>query len=267
MASASGYFDGTKNKDWFCRIEWSYTQAAVTHIYLTLKVYCGANSSYNNNPNSAYYSLQTSSKIYQTYDFPNSGWYTIASTDFTVGSAKTSQTVMGNFCTGQNTTYTPYAIGVSGTIEFPAIDTSKLYISKDLPELLVSDVSTHYDTLTVKAAGMTSGSTYLFTWYSKLRSESKFTLYRQESNTTGEDSSNGPVTDGKQVYCVVTSGGQSATTTTTVFRGGITAAIMNRKPVPVIYLPKIYNSAEWKTSIPQIKTDSKFINAFPKITQ
>lgn len=262
MATGSSYFDGASSKGWYCRLYYSYTQTTTTNIVLTLDVYCGANSSYNNNPNSAYYTIQ-GTKTYKTYSFSSSGWYTIGSKTISVAASQTSVNVSANFCTGQSTTYTPNLISVSGTITFPSIDTSKLYISRDLPDFIAQDSPTN-TSISVKAAGMTSGSTYTCKWYQKTASATSYSVLSTVSNSTGSFNRNITPADGKSFYCEITSGNQSVTSNILTFRCGLSAATIIRNPVPIIYIPKVYK-AGWKNSIPKIKINSQIKTAFAKI--
>lgn len=262
MATGSSYFDGSSSKGWYCRLHYSYTQTTTTNIVLTLDVYCGANSSYNNNPNSAYYTI-AGTKTYKTYDFPNSGWYTVGSKTFSLAGDQTSISVSADFCTGQSTTYTPNLISVSGTITFPAIDTNNLYISSDLPDFIVQDSPT-YTLMTVKAAGMASGSIYACKWYQKAASDTSYSILSTANNSTGSFFRYCTPSDGQSFYCEITSGDQSVTSNIVTFRCGLLAATIRRNPVPVIYMPKIYK-AGWKNSIPKIGTNVQIKTAFTKI--
>ena len=256
--ATTGYFDGPKSsKNWYARLEYSYTQTtSATNITLTLKVYDATGYSRNEMPNEAYYIIQ-GSKTYQTYKFESSGWYTIASKTVSVtDTSATSLAVSATWCSENETTYTPYSLSVSGTITFPQITppappdppaptVNTIYV-KSIPDFIAGYDGDSF-ILTCNPSG---GTGYTYKWYKGT------TNIATSQNLTGT-LSNGTY-DNTSVYCVVTdSTGGTATTNKCEFRVGTSASqtqVSTKQIEPVrIYdgskflygIPLIYNSG-WK---------------------
>lgn len=215
--ATSGYFDGsTTSYGWYARLEYSYTQTTTTNITLTLKVYAGTKPSYNNNSNAAYYIL-AGNKVYQTYSFTAIQWYKIASTTVSVGPNVTSYDASATWCSAVNSTYTPYSLTVSGTIEFPKINV--LSVSGPLDQTVEEGETA---TFNVIASG---GSSYTYQWY--------FGGSAVSNNNTNAYNRIASLTDnGKKIYCVVTSGDNTATSRTATLT-------VTKKEYPNLYVTLI----------------------------
>ena len=217
--ATSGYFDGsTTSYGWYARLEYSYTQTTTTNITLTLKVYAGTKPSYNNNSNAAYYIL-AGNKVYQTYSFTAIQWYKIASTTVSVGPNVTSYDASATWCSAVNSTYTPYSLTVSGTIEFPKINV--LSVSGPLDQTVEEGETA---TFNVIASG---GSSYTYQWY--------FGGSAVSNNNNSTYSKVASLSDnGKQVYCKVTSGSNSVTSSSATL-------YVKKKDVPELHITSIPN--------------------------
>lgn len=250
------YFDGPKSsKNWYARLEYSYSQSAsATTITLTLKVYDATGYSYNGDTNSAYYVIQ-GQKVYKTYNFSSTGWYTIGSRTIKVTDTHaTSLNVSAMWCSNNETTYTPYSLSVSGTITFPQIAPPSPSVNiisvKPIPEFIAGYDGDKF-TLTCNPSG---GTGYTYKWYKGA------TSIGTSKSLTGTLSNN--TYDNTYVYCVVTdSTGGTATTNKCEFRVGTSASqtqvstkhtepakIYNGSGNRFLYaIPFIYNSG-WKYS-------------------
>ena len=247
--ATTGYFDGPKSsKNWYARLEYSYTQTtSATNITLTLKVYDATGSSHNNYPNEAYYIIQ-GSKTYQTYEFNSVGWYTIASKTVSVtDTSATSLAVSATWCSENESTWTPYSLSVSGTITFPQITpptppTPGVNVISVQP---IPDFIAGYDEDIFMITCSPSGGTgYTYKWYQGA------TIIATSQNLTGTLLHN--TDDNTYVYCVVTdSTGGTATTNKCEFRVGTSASqiqVSTKQIQPV----RIYNGSKFLYGIPLI---------------
>ena len=231
------YFDGPKSsKNWYARLEYSYSQSAsATTINLTLKVYDATGYSYNGDTNSAYYVIQ-GQKVYKTYNFSSTGWYTIGSRTIKVTDTyATSLNVSAMWCSNNETTYTPYSLSVSGTITFPQIAPPSPSVNiisvKPIPEFIAGYDGDKF-TLTCNPSG---GTGYTYKWYKGA------TSIGTSKSLTGILSNN--TYDNTYIYCVVTdSTGGKATTNKCEFRVGTSASqtqVSTKHTEPA----KIYNGS------------------------
>lgn len=250
------YFDGPKSsKNWYARLEYSYSQSAsATTINLTLKVYDATGYSYNGDTNSAYYVIQ-GQKVYKTYNFSSTGWYTIGSKTVKVtNTSATSLNVSAMWCSDNETTYTPYSLSVSGTITFPQIAPPSPSVNiisvKSIPEFIAGYDGDKF-TLTCNPSG---GTGYTYKWYKGT------TNIGTSKSLTGTLSHSDY--DNTYAYCVVTdSTGGKATTNKCEFRVGTSASqtqVSTKHTKPAKFyngsgnrflyaIPFIYNSG-WKYS-------------------
>lgn len=244
--ATTGYFDGPKSsKNWYARLEYSYTQTtSATNITLTLKVYDATGSSHNNWPNSAYYIIQ-GSKTYQTYEFNSVGWYTIASKTVSVTDiSATSLAVSATWCSDNETTWTPYSLSVSGTITFPQITPPSPTVNtisvQPIPEFLAGYDGDSF-MLTCNPSG---GTGYTYKWYQGA------TSIATSQNIIGTLFHN--TDDNTYVYCVVTdSTGGTATTNRCQLRVG-TSASQTQVSTKQIEPVRIYNGSKFLYGIPLI---------------
>lgn len=245
--ATTGYFDGPKSsKNWYARLEYSYTQTtSATNITLTLKVYDATGSSHNNMPNEAYYIIQ-GSKTYQTYEFNSIGWYTIASKTISVtDTSATSLAVSATWCSENETTWTPYSLSVSGTITFPQITPPTPPEPPEPPEPPTPTVNTisvqpipdfiagyNGDSFMI-TCNPSGGTGYTYKWYQGA------TNIATSQNITGTLHHN--TDDNTYVYCVVTdSTGGTATTNKCEFRVG-TSESQTQVSTKQIEPVRIYN--------------------------
>ena len=247
--ATTGYFDGPKSsKNWYARLEYSYTQTtSATNITLTLKVYDATGESKNNYPNEAYYIIQ-GSKTYQTYEFDSIGWYTIASKTVSVtDTSATSLAVSATWCSENETTWTPYSLSVSGIITFPQITpptpptpgVNTIYV-QPIPDFIAGYDGDRF-TLTCNPSG---GTGYTYKWYQGA------TIIATSKNLTGTLLHN--TDDNTYVYCVVTdSTGGTATTNKCEFRVG-TSASQTQVSTKQIEPVRIYNGSKFLYGIPLI---------------
>ena len=253
--ATTGYFDGPKSsKNWYARLEYSYTQTtSATNITLTLKVYDATGSSHNNYPNESYYIIQ-GSKTYQTYEFNSIGWYTIASKTVSVtDTSATSLAVSATWCSENETTWTPYSLSVSGTITFPQITPPTPPEPPEPPTPSVNTISVQpipdfiagYDEDIFMITCSPSGGTgYTYKWYQGA------TIIATSQNLTGTLLHN--TDDNTYVYCVVTdSTGGTATTNKCEFRVG-TSASQTQVSTKQIQPVRIYNGNKFLYGIPLI---------------
>ena len=231
------YFDGPKSsKNWYARLEYSYSQSAsATTINLTLKVYDATGYSYNGDTNSAYYVIQ-GQKVYKTYNFSSTGWYTIGSRTIKVTDTyATSLNVSAMWCSNNETTYTPYSLSVSGTITFPQIAPPSPSVNiisvQHIPEFIAGYDGNKF-TLTCNPSG---GTGYTYKWYKGT------TVVGTSKSLTGTLSHSDY--DNTYAYCVVTdSTGGKATTNKCEFRVGTSASqtqVSTKHTEPA----KIYNGS------------------------
>lgn len=231
------YFDGPKSsKNWYARLEYSYSQSASgTTITLTLKVYDATGNSHNGDRNSAYYVIQ-GQKVYKTYSFSSSGWYTIGSRTIKVTDTyATSLNVSAMWCSDNETTYTPYSLSVSGTITFPQIAPPSPSVNiisvQHIPEFIAGYDGDKF-TLTCNPSG---GTGYTYKWY-------KGTTVVGTSKSFTGTLSHGEY-DNTYAYCVVSdSTGGKATTNKCEFRVGTSASqtqVSTKHTEPA----KIYNGS------------------------
>lgn len=246
------YFDGPKSsKNWYARLEYSYSQSAsATTITLTLKVYDATGYSYNGETNSAYYVIQ-GEKVYQTYNFGSTGWYTIGSKTVKVtDTSATSLRVSAMWCSNNETTYTPYSLSVSGTITFPQIappapppppPPSVNTISvQPIPEFIAGYDGKSF-TLTCNPSG---GTGYTYKWYKGT------TIVGTSKSLTGTLSHS--AYDNTYAYCIVNdSTGGKATTNKCEFRVG-TSASQTQVSTKHTELARIYNGSKFLYGIPFI---------------
>lgn len=231
------YFDGPKSsKNWYARLECSYSQSASgTTITLTLKVYDATGTSHNSNTNSAYYVIQ-GQKVYKTYNFSSSGWYTIGSRTLKVTDTyATSLNVSAMWCSNNETTYTPYSLSVSGTITFPQIAPPSPSVNiisvQHIPEFIAGYDGDKF-TLTCNPSG---GTRYTYKWYKGT------TVVGTSKSLTGTLSNS--TYDNTYVYCVVSdSTGGKATTNKCEFRVG-TSASQTQVSTEHTEPAKIYNGS------------------------
>lgn len=247
--ATTGYFDGPKSsKNWYARLEYSYTQTtSATNITLTLKVYDATGYSQNNYPNEAYYIIQ-GSKTYQTYSFDSIGWYTIASKTVSVtNTSATSLAVSATWCSENESTWTPYSLSVSGTITFPQITPPtpptpgvNIISVQSIPDFIAGYDGDSF-MLTCNPSG---GTGYTYKWYKGT------TIIGTSQNITGTLYHN--TDDNTYVYCVVTdSTGGTATTNECEFRVGTSASqvqVSTKQVEPV----RIYNGSKFLYGIPLI---------------
>ena len=244
--ATTGYFDGSKSsKNWYARLEYSYTQTtSATNITLTLKVYDATGYSKNGYPNEAYYIIQ-GSKTYQTYEFNSTGWYTIASKTVSVtDTSATSLAVSATWCSENESTWTPYSLSVSGTITFPQITPPSPTVNtisvQPIPEFLAGYDGDRF-TLTCNPSG---GTGYAYEWYQGA------TIIATSQNLTGTLLHN--TDDNTFVYCVVTdSTGGTATTNRCQLRVG-TSASQTQVSTKQIQPARVYNGSKFLYGIPLI---------------
>lgn len=240
------YFDGPKSsKNWYARLEYSYSQSASgTTITLTLKVYDATGNSHNGNTNSAYYVIQ-GQKVYKTYNFSSTGWYTIGSRTIKVTDTyATSLNVSAMWCSNNETTYTPYSLSVSGTITFPQIAPPSPSVNiisvQHIPEFIAGYDGDKF-TLTCNPSG---GTGYTYKWYKGT------TVVGTSKSLTGTLSNS--TYDNTYVYCVVSdSTGGKATTNKCEFRVG-TSASQTQVSTEHTEPAKIYNGSKFLYGIPFI---------------
>lgn len=217
--STSGYFDGAKSTyGWYARLEYSYTQTTTTNITLTLKVYNGTKPAYNNNTNSAYYVI-AGDKVYKTYSWTSIGWNTLGSKTVSVSANATSYNASAQWVSNVSSTYTPSSLSVSGTIEFPKIN---LLTVSAPSSVTVEEGETA--TFSVTASG---GSSYTYQWYfgGSAVSNSNSSTYSRVAALSD---------NGKQVYCKVTSGSNSVTSSSATL-------YVKKKDVPELHVTSIPN--------------------------
>lgn len=244
------YFDGPKSsKNWYARLEYSYTQSAsATTITLTLKVYDATGYSYNGDTNSAYYIIQ-GEKTYQTYSFGSAGWYSIGSKTITVSdTSTTSLDVSAIWCSDNESTYTPYSLSVSGTITFPQISPSSPDINtisvQPIPELIAGYDGDEYF-LNVIPSG---GTGYTYKWYRGT------TNIGTSQNLTGTLSNSSH--DNTFIYCIVTdSRGRTAITNKCEVRVG-TSASQTQVSTHQIEPVRFYNGSRFLYGIPFLYNSS-----------
>ena len=247
--ATTGYFDGPKSsKNWYARLEYSYTQTtSATNITLTLKVYDATGYSQNGYPNEAYYIIQ-GSKTYQTYEFNSVGWYTIASKTVSVtDTSATSLAVSATWCSENESTWTPYSLSVSGTITFPQITPPtpptpgvNTISVQPIPEFLAGYDGDSF-MLTCNPSG---GTGYTYNWYQGA------TIITTSQNLTGTLLHN--TDDNTYVYCIVTdSTGGTATTNRCQLRVG-TSASQTQVSTKQIQPVRIYNGSKFLYGIPLI---------------
>ena len=254
--ATTGYFDGPKSsKNWYARLEYSYTQTtSATNITLTLKVYDATGYSQNGYPNEAYYIIQ-GSKTYQTYEFDSVGWYTIASKTVSVtNTSATSLAVSATWCSENETTYTPYSLSVSGTITFPQITPPSPGVNiisvQPIPEFIAG-----YDGDSFMISCNPSGGTgYTYKWYKGA------SIIETSQNLTGTLSNS--TYDNTYVYCIVTdSTGGTATTNKCEFRVG-TSASQTQVSTKQIQPVRIYNGSKFLYGIPFIYNSGSKYNSW-----
>lgn len=244
---ASGYFNGAKSSTgWYARLEYSYTQStSATTITLTLKVYDATGSSYNNEANSAYYTIQ-GTKTFKTYSFSSSGWYTIGSKTVTVSNTSaTSLEVSAIWCSGNDSSsWTPYTLSVSGMITFPSI-------VKPVSPITVAAIREDYSLYEGGSASLTAtpsgGSSYTYKWY-------RDGVQIGTSKTLSLSNISRSLYDNAKVWCVVTEATTKAAAQTNDcwFHIGMNSsktAITTNQIGPV----KIYSGAKFAWVIPFIR--------------
>lgn len=120
---------GTSGKSgWYLRLYYKVTSQSVANntstVNLQLYIYDATGSSYNYNANSCYYTIQGGSKVYQTYNYEAIGWYKLGSRSVTIthntDGTKTAS-ISGYWYSGNETSYTPASLSVSGNITLPRI--------------------------------------------------------------------------------------------------------------------------------------------------
>ena len=246
----ASYFDSPKSsKGWYSRLEYNYTQStSATTINLTLKVYDATGQSYNNNTNSAYYTIQ-GTKTFKTYSFSSAGWYTIGSKTVTVtDTSVTSLNVSAVWCSGQtDSSWTPYTLSVSGTITFPTI-------VKPVSPITVANIREDYSMYEGGSASLTAnpsgGSSYTYKWY-------RNGVQIGTSKTLSLSNISRDLYDNTKVWCVVTEATTKVTAQTNDcwFHVGMNSSktvITTHQIVPV----KIYSSSKFVLGIPFIKKPS-----------
>ena len=251
--ATTGYFDGPKSsKNWYARLEYSYTQTtSATNITLTLKVYDATGYSRNEFSNEAYYIIQ-GSKTYQTYKFESVGWYTIASKTVSVtDTSATSLAVSATWCSENESTWTPYSLSVSGTITFPQITPPTPPEPPEPPTPTVNTISVQpipdfiagYDGDSFMITCNPSGGTgYAYEWYQGAA------IIATSQNIIGTLFHN--TDDNTYVYCVVTdSTGGTATTNKCKFRVG-TSASQTQVSTKQIQPIRIYDGSKFLYGIP-----------------
>ena len=124
MASIYGT---TSSTGWQLRLDYSYTQDIVANtstITATLYVYAGTSPSYNQNANSAYYTIQ-GTKTWNPYSYTSKGWKELGSKTWTENhnaDGTLTLTLSGYWCSNiVSSNYTPYSLSVSGSVTLPTI--------------------------------------------------------------------------------------------------------------------------------------------------
>lgn len=124
MASIYGT---TSSTGWQLRLDYSYTQDIVANtstITATLYVYAGTSPSYNQNANSAYYTIQ-GTKTWNPYSYTSKGWKELGSKTWTENhnaDGTLTLTLSGYWCSDiGSSNYTPYSLSVSGSVTLPTI--------------------------------------------------------------------------------------------------------------------------------------------------
>ena len=264
--ATTGYFDGPKSsKNWYARLEYSYTQTtSATNITLTLKVYDATGSSHNNYPNEAYYIIQ-GSKTYQTYQFDSIGWYTIASKTVSVTDiSATSLAVSATWCSENETTWTPYSLSVSGTITFPQITPPTPSVNvisvQPIPDFIAGYEGDSF-TLTCIPSG---GTGYTYKWYKYSDSYGDSVVIDESQTLTG--TLHNVNWDNNYIYCVVTdSTGGTATTNWCQLRIG-TAESQTQVSTKQVEPVRVYNGSSFIYVVPFIYNE-KWLYADWKINE
>lgn len=126
------YIDGTHGTSgksaWYLRLYYRVTSQSAENntstVNLQLYIYDATGESYNYNENSCYYTIQGGARVYQTYLYDSKGWYRLGSRSVTIthdadGTKTTS--ISGFWNSGNETSYTPASLSVSGNITLPRI--------------------------------------------------------------------------------------------------------------------------------------------------
>lgn len=111
---------------WQLRIDYSSEQSIKDNsstLELALWIYSGTASSYNQNPNSAYYIL-AGRKTYKPYSYPSTGWHKLGTRTLSLkheddGNRRAHLTA--EWCSGFDSAYTPYKIELDAYVDLPKI--------------------------------------------------------------------------------------------------------------------------------------------------
>ncbi|MBE6990206.1 MAG: hypothetical protein E7426_05625 [Ruminococcaceae bacterium] len=158
---------GTAVNGWQLRLDYTVSQdaaAGTSALAVTLYICNGTGRSYNENADSCYYTIAAdgnSSKVYNPYNYPAKGWYTLGSRAVTVthrSDGTGSVTLAGTWHSGFVSSYTPAELSVSGAVTLPAIPRASTLAA---PGTLTMGAA---KTLTIRRAdsGFTHTLTYRF---------------------------------------------------------------------------------------------------------
>lgn len=124
MASIYGAVSAT---GWRLRLDYTVTQSVENNtsaLALELYVYDGTGLSYNQVPNSAYYTLYDTGRVYQPYRYESAGWYKLGGRTVTVGhnsDGTKTVTLSAAWYSDVVSSYTPASLSVSGSVTLPRI--------------------------------------------------------------------------------------------------------------------------------------------------
>lgn len=118
---------GSTSKKWKLRMDYTLTQQSISNntstLSLDLWIYAGSSDSYNENENSAYYTIQ-GEKRWNPYNYKNTGWYKLGSKTITVShnsDGTGSVTLTANWDCGFTSSYTPRTLSLSGAVTLSTI--------------------------------------------------------------------------------------------------------------------------------------------------